>query len=91
MTTTKSEIQAFDARSYPSPKGEEISTMILLTVLVRRVEGTVKAYSGIVPDTSRQDPQYREPGQWVRKNGNPLSYREATKIWPGLELSEYAR
>lgn len=91
MTTIKSEIQAFDARSFPSPKGEGIGTMILLTVLVQRVEGTVKAYAGIVPDTSRQDSQYREPGQWVRKNGNALTYREATKIWPGLELSEYAR
>lgn len=89
------EIRAFDARSFPSPRGEEISTMILLTVLVTvlvsRVEGTVKAYAGIVPDTSRQDPQYREAAQWVRKNGNPLRYKEALAIWPGLEAWEYAR
>ncbi len=86
-----SEVQAFAARSYPSPQGEEVGNMILLTVLVKRVEGTVKAYAAIVPDTSRQDPQYRAPAQWVRKNGNPLSYREAVKVWPGLEAFEYAR
>jgi hypothetical protein len=86
-----SEVQAFDARRYPMPEGEEIGGAVLLTVLVKRVEGTVKAYAAIVPDTSRQDPQYREPGQWVRRNGNPLSYREAIKVWPGLEAGEYAR
>lgn len=85
------EIQAFDARSFPTPRGEEIGTMILLTVLVQRIEGTVKAYAGIVPDTSRTDPQYREPAQWVRKNGNPLTFKEATRIWPDLETWEYAR
>lgn len=86
-----SEIQAFDARSFPSLKGEEIGTMILLTILVQRVEGTVKAYAAIVPDTSRDDPQYRGPAQWVRKNGAPLRYREARAIWPDLEEREYAR
>lgn len=92
-TTTKpaGEIQAFDARSFPSPRGDGIGTMIVLTVLVTRVEGTVKAYAGIVPDTSRDDPQYREPSQWVKANGNPLRYREAIAIWPGLEEWEYAR
>lgn len=85
------EIQAFDARSYPTPMGEEIGTMIVLTVLVSRIEGTIKAYSAIVPDTSRDDPQYRGPAQWVRKNGAPLRFSEARAIWPGLEEQEYAR
>jgi hypothetical protein len=87
----ESEVQAFNARSFPSPRGEEIGTMILLTILVQRIEGTVKAYSAIVPDTSRDDPQYRGPAQWVRKNGSPLRFKEAKAIWPGLEEWEYAR
>lgn len=90
-----SEIQGFDARAYPSPmrRGEDspAETAILLTVLVKRIEGTVKAYAGIVPDTSRQDPRYRAPAEWVRRNGNPLRYAEAARIWPGLTEQEYAR
>lgn len=89
--TVKPEILGFDARSYPAPRGEEVGTMIVLTVLVMRIEGTVKAYAGIVPDTSRQDPQYREASQWVRRNGNPLTLKEARAIWPALTDGEYAR
>lgn len=84
-------IQDFDARRYPMPEGEAIGGAILLTVLVKRIEGTVKAYAGIVPDTSRADPAYVAGCKWVHKNGNPLSYREAVKIWPGLEAREYAQ
>lgn len=91
----ESEIQGFDARAYPSPmrRGEDSppENAILLTVLVKRIEGTVKAYAGIVPDTSRQDPRYRAPAAWVRENGVPLRYAEAARIWPGLTEQEYAR
>lgn len=86
-----SEIQAFDARSFPSPRPDgSQGNMIVLTVLVTRIEGTVKAYAGIVPDTSRDDPQYRGPAQWVKANGNPLTLKQAQAIWPGLEAWEYA-
>lgn len=84
-------IQSYDARSFPTPKGDEVGHMILLTILVERIEGTVKAYSAIVPDTSRDDPHYTQISQWVKKNGNPLSWREALRIWPNLEAWEYAR
>lgn len=90
-TTTESEIQAFDARSFPALVDGRLGIMILLTILVKRIEGTVKAYSAIVPDTSRDDPQYRGPAQWVKANGSPLRYREAIAVWPGLEEWEYAR
>lgn len=85
-----SEIQAFDARAFPAQQGAELATAILLTILVKRIEGTVKAYAGIVPDTSRQDPQYREPAKWIRANGAPLRFNEARAIWPGLIPQEYA-
>jgi len=85
-----SQIVGFDARSYPSPKGAEIGNMILLTILTERADGSVKAYSGIVPDTSRQDPQYREPAKWVQRHGSPLRLMEARRIWPGLRDMEYA-
>ena len=86
------EIQAFDARSFPTPieGSDDVGNMILLTVLAPRRDGKIKAYAGIVPDTSRQDPQYRAPAQWVRAYGNPLRYAEARAIWPGLEPREYA-
>lgn len=90
-----SEIQGFDARAYPSPmrRGEDspAETAILLTVLVKGAEDRVRAYQGIVPDTSRQDPRYRASAAWVRENGVPLRYAEAARIWPGLTEQEYAR
>ena len=52
--------------------------------------GKVKAYAGIVPDSSRQDPRYRAPAEWVRANGRPIRYTEAARIWPGLTEAEYA-
>jgi hypothetical protein len=84
-------VQAFDARSFPALVDGRLGTMILLTILVERIEGTVKAYSAIVPDTSRADPSYTQISQWVKANGNPLSWREAQRIWPNLEAWEYAR
>lgn len=87
----RSQIEGFDAKSFPAWAADDPgATLILLTVLVRRIEGTVKAYAGIVPDTSRQDPYFRAPAEWVRAKGNPLRHREAAAIWPGLEPREYA-
>ena len=86
-----SEIQAFDAQAFPAMVDGRLASMILLTVLVSRIEGTVKAYAAIVPDTSRLDPQYRGPAQWVKANGSPLRFKEAAAIFPGLTQQEYAR
>lgn len=75
---------SFPAFGLPAP------TSIILSVLVKRVEGTVKAYAGIVPDNSRKDPNYKAVRDMVAARGNPLKYREAVIIWPSLKPEEYA-
>ena len=66
-------------------------TAVILTVLIKRVEGTYKAYQAIVPDSSQQDCQYSVEKVWVAKYGNKLSWREANTIWPELKSELYAR
>lgn len=75
---------SFPAFGLPEP------TSIILSVLVKRIEGTVKAYAGIVPDNSRKDPDYEEVREMVAARGNPLRYREAVMIWPSLKPEQYA-
>ncbi len=86
-----SEIVGFDAKRYEAklPDGAEAG-MILLTVLVKRVEGTHKAYAAIVPDVSRADHAYDSFKGWVQANGSPLRYMQAVQIWPGMTQEEYA-
>ncbi len=83
-------IIGIDAKSYPSLTHMEGTTEILLTVLVRRIEGTVKAYAAIVPDTSRVDRDYSASREWVARHGNPLRFSEAQSIWPSIKSEEYA-
>ena len=83
------EIIGFDAKSFPAA-GIEHQTMVLLTVLVRRVEGTHKAYQAIVPDHSRRDHLYLEQRDWVAKHGHALRYADAARIWD-MKPEEYAR
>ena len=84
-----SQIIAFEALRYPCFGGDH-EAMVLLTILVKRVEGTVKAYAGIVPDDSREDPSYSKMKPYVQVHGAPLRYREAKAIWPDLKDKEYA-
>ena len=81
MTTSK--IIDIDSRRYPSlsldadgAKGD-----ILLTVLVKRIEGTFKAYAALVPDNSREDPHYKRTAPWVLQHGNALREDEATRLF----------
>lgn len=83
-------IIGIDAKSYPSLSHMDGTTEILLAVLVRRIEGTVKAYAAIVPDVSLNDPDYSTTREWVARNGNPLRFSEAQSIWPSITSKEYA-
>ena len=83
------EIIGFDAKALPA-NGVPFPTMVLLTVLVRRVEGTHKAYQAIVPDNSRRDHLYLEQRDWVASFGNPLRFEDARRIWD-MKPEEYAR
>lgn len=86
-----SRIIAIDCKSYPCHgMGEEFPTMIVLPVLVQRVEGTVKAYTGIVPDTSRLNHTYKEAREWVARNGASIRHEAAARIWPELKIEGYA-
>jgi len=64
--------------------------MVVLTVLVKRIEGTVKCYSAIVPDTSIADRDYESIKPWVKAHGNPLRFDEAACIFQ-IEKKDYAR
>jgi hypothetical protein len=88
-----SKIVGFDAKRYPLYSGtaDNLAGMVLLAVLVERVEGTLKAYAGIVPDNSLKDPNYSEASAWVKRFGDPLRYRDAVAHWPNLKAEEYAR
>ena len=78
-----SKIIDIDVKSYPCHGLHP--TMILLTVLVQRVEGTFKAYAAIVPDTSRDDPNYEKIRPWVHSHGNPVRAEQAERIWPDVK------
>lgn len=83
-----SQIVEYDAKCYPALASNG-GGMILLTVLVKRIEGTYKAYAGIVPDNSRADPQYETVLGWVAQNGAKVPYEQAKVIF-GLDGKRYA-
>ena len=80
----------YNARAYPSPKEDGSQGIaILLTVLVKRVDG-VKAYAGIVPDTSREDKFYDRVKPWIAQHGNALRLEEARDYFV-IRDGEYCR
>lgn len=75
-------------RTYPISTGKQ---MLVLAILVRRIEGTFKAYAGIIEDTSTEEPDYRKRNaEWITHQGTPLRYEEAKLHWPSLVDKEYA-
>lgn len=71
-----SKIIDYNASSYPMLGNDSV---ILLTVLTKRIEGTYKAYAGIVRDNSLNDPNYTTGLEWVKAHGNPV-HEEIAKI-----------
>jgi hypothetical protein len=83
-----SQIVEINAKSYPAMELGGAG-LILLTVLVKRIEGTFKAYAGIVPDNSRADPHYEDCRGWVAQNGAKVPYEHAKFIFD-LDKKRYA-
>lgn len=70
--------------------GEQAGTIILLTVLTKGVEGAVRAYEAIVPDTSLQCDYVARFKQAVARNGNKISEENARKMF-NIEGLPYRR
>ena len=83
-----SEIIGTRADAYPSPVAGN-GQMVLLHVLVKRIEGTYKVYTGIVPDNSIADPQYLNSREWVKAHGAPMRWNKAIEMFD-IKKGEYA-
>lgn len=86
-----SEIVGKSIKAYPCPglDGEPGKQMVVLTLLLKRVEGTMKAYAAIVPDNSIADPDYRGVLEFVKRFGSPLRYEDAKRLWV-IKPEDYA-
>jgi hypothetical protein len=84
-----SQIVGYSARRYPTIVDNPLG-FVVLSVLCKRVEGTYKVYSAIVPDNSVADPHYEGFVMWVQRFGNPARFVEARMNFPSLKEEEYS-
>lgn len=70
--------------------GEQEGSIIMLTVLTKGVEGSVRAYEAIVPDTSREYDYVAAFKEAVAGNGSKISEERARAMFD-IEGLKYAR
>ena len=69
--------------------GYIVGGMVLLSVLVQATDG-FRVYQAIVPDVSREDPQYTRFYDFVMRTGYKARTEDALKNFPSLKRSELA-
>lgn len=90
---TLQDVISINARRYPSPhEGDGEPGFVLLVVLKKMHGNFVRAYAGIVRDTSREDglDYVDRHAVWVMEWGNKLRFEEAKTHFPiGLAAENY--
>ena len=86
ITRDLKEIMGINTRNLPSPDGQFCQVVVL-----KRLHGDFyRCYTGIVRDTSLNNPAYEmDAALWIMPHGNKLSYEEALMHFPSLEKDRY--